>query len=120
MATKTAKFAVWVTATERIPPAERNSRSSSAVAMMASSIVRPVNTWSAEAKAIAVATDHMGKVTAVMVPAIPWAIRPNRSPIMPVTVTTMRLRSGLTSRSAIRRTCTVSATPYQIAEMPVR
>lgn len=79
-----------------------------------------MKTCSAEAKAIVVATDHMGKVIAVIVPATSLATRPKRSPMIPVTVTTSRSRSGLTSSSAMSRICTVSATPYQRAETPVR
>ena len=82
--------------------------------------LRPVKAVSAEAKAIVVATDHMGNVNAVMTPAMPLARRPNLSPMMPVTVTTSFSRSGLTSSRAMSRICTVSATPYQSAEMPVR
>ncbi len=80
---------------------------------------RSVKAARAEANAIAVATDHIGKVKAVMTPEMTWATLPNRSPIIPVMVTTSFSRSGFTSRRAISSTCTVSAAPYQIAEIPV-
>ena len=74
----------------------------------------------ADANAIAVASEYMGNVNPVMTALTPCAARPNRSPMIPVTVTTSFRRSGFTSSSAMRMIWTVSATPYQIAETPVR
>src|SRR5699024_2826126 len=73
-----------------------------------------------DAKAIAVATDHIGKANAVMAPLIPNAARPYLSPINPETVTTNFSRNGPIITKAIIKTCTVSATPYQIADIPVK
>lgn len=86
---------------------------------MATWIERPVNACSADANAMAVATDHIGKVNAVIAPPTPSASRPYRSPIRPEMVTTIRSRKGTTSSPAMSRTCTDSATPYQIADTPV-
>ena len=73
-----------------------------------------------EAKASAVATDHMGNVMAVMTPAMPFAVRPYLSPMRPEMVTIILLRNGPISTSAIMSTWVSSATPYQMAEMPVK
>ena len=80
----------------------------------------PVNTFRAEAKAIAVASDHIGNVSAVIVPASALAPLPNWSPISPEIVTIILLRNCLIISNAMMSTCTVSATPYQTAETPVR
>lgn len=80
----------------------------------------PVNTWIAEANAIAVATDHIGKAKAVIRLDIPRAFRPNFSPIIPVTVTIIFFLNERMIRKAMMKICTISATPYQIAETPVR
>ena len=120
IAAMTMTFIVWLNATERMPPKTRNAKRMTAVSAIDCHSVTSVMTVSAEANAIAVASEYMGKVKPVMTAATPCAARPNRSPMMPVTVTTSFLRSGFTSRSAMRMICTVSATPYQMAETPVR
>src|SRR5699024_6527594 len=73
-----------------------------------------------DAKAIAVATDHIGKANAVMAPLVPNAARPYLSPVNPETGTTNLSRSGPIITKAIIKTCTVSATRYQIADIPVK
>lgn len=89
---------------------------------MATEIIRssPVMALMQEAKASAVATDHMGKVKAVMPPAMALAARPYLSPISPEMVTIIFLRSGPMSSTAIISTWDISATPYQMAERPLR
>ena len=113
-------FMVWLKPTERIPPPERNANRTTAVAATDSGRDRSVTTCRAEANAMVVATEYMGNVSPVMTEPMAFAARPKRSPMMPVTVTTSFSRSGLTSSNAINRICTVSATPYQTAEIPVR
>ena len=80
----------------------------------------PVMALMHEAKASAVATDHMGKVMAVMPPAMPLAALPYLSPMRPEIVTIMRLRKGPISTRAMISTWVSSATPYHREEMPVR
>src|SRR5690625_3116398 len=102
-----------------MPPAHRSNSSSNEVNPMDNCMDSPVSAYSAEANAMAVATDHMGKVNAVMVPPTPRARRPKRSPIRPEMVTTMRSLNDTTMSRAMSSTWVVSATPYQTAEMPV-
>src|SRR5690625_1069314 len=70
----------------------------------------------ADANAIEVATDHIGKVKAVIAPEIPRATRPYSSPINPDTVMSIFFRKERIIKSAIIKILIISAIPYQIAE----
>ena len=80
----------------------------------------PVMALMQEAKARAVATDHMGKVKAVMAPAMALAARPYLSPMRPEMVTIILRRKGPISTRAMMSTWLISATPYHMAEMPLK
>ena len=89
---------------------------------MATEMIRssPVMALMQEAKARAVATDHMGNVRAVMAPAMALGRRPYLSPIRPEMVTSIFFLRGPISRNAMMRTWDISATPYQKADTPLR
>lgn len=120
IAAMTRTFIVWLKATERMPPNTRNAKRTTAVSAIDCHSATSVTTVSADAKAMAVPSEYMGKVRPVMTALTPFAVHPNRSPMMPVTVTTSLRRRGFTSSTAMRMIWTVSATPYQMAETPVR
>src|SRR5699024_488404 len=111
---------VCVKAIDHMPPACKYTNNKIAVKATEKVNEIPVDTWMAEAKAIAVATDHIGKANAVIAPAIPFAARPYVSPINPDTVTSIFLRNDRIIKKAMIKICTISAMPYQKADIPFK
>src|SRR5699024_2279261 len=72
---------VCVKAIDHLPPACKYTNNKIAVKATEKVNEKPVNTWMAGAKAIAVATEHIGKANAVIGSDIPFDARPNLSTI---------------------------------------